>query len=69
MNKIFIICFIVSTIVSLSPMIANPTEMQDPDSIGKAVRDFLGCPGGDNKCFSGSFSYKGVEFEGTWYLK
>lgn len=69
MRKLFLICFAISAIASVSPIIANPTEMQEPDSIGKYVRDILGCPGGDNKCFSGELDIKGVSFKGTWYLK
>lgn len=37
-------------------------------SIGKTVRDVLGCPGGQNKCFSGSVKIGSIETSGTWYL-
>ncbi len=29
----------------------------------------LGCCGGDNKCFTGSFSYGEISVEGTFYMK
>lgn len=69
MKKLFLACFVISAITSLSTVLADPVDFQEADSIGKEIRDFLGCPGGDNKCFSGKISYKGASFEGTWYLK
>ncbi len=32
------------------------------------VCKYIGCCGGDDKCFSGSVSIKGVEFSGTFYM-
>lgn len=29
--------------------------------------DFIGCPGGNKKCFTGSISYGGGTISGTWY--
>lgn len=37
-------------------------------SIGKTIRDVLGCPGGQNKCFTGTVKVGSVETSGTWYL-
>lgn len=38
-------------------------------SIGDKVRDFIGCPGGNAKCFSGEVTIKGVTVSGTWYIE
>lgn len=37
-------------------------------SIGETIREVLGCPGGQNKCFTGSVKVGPVETSGTWYL-
>ena len=69
MKKIILVCLAISAITSVSTIFAKPVAFQEADSVGKMIRDFLGCPGGDNKCFSGKVKYKGVTFEGTWYLE
>lgn len=33
------------------------------------VCKYIGCCGGDFKCFSGSFSISGVELSGTFYMR
>ena len=33
------------------------------------VCKYIGCCGGDFKCFSGSFSISGVEVSGTFYMR
>lgn len=38
-------------------------------SIGDKVRDVIGCPGGNAKCFSGEVTIKGVTVSGTWYIE
>lgn len=69
MKKLFLVCIAILAITSVPTIIAKPVNFQEADSVGKTIRDLLGCPGGDNKCFSGKISYKGVSFEGTWYLE
>lgn len=32
------------------------------------VCEYIGCCGGDNKCFSGSFSYRDFSISGTFYM-
>ena len=39
------------------------------ETVADFARETLGCPGGKNKCFSGSITFKGATLEGTWYLK
>ena len=41
----------------------------DSTSIGETVRDVLGCPGGDRKCFKGKVEVGPVKVSGTWYLQ
>lgn len=54
-------------LVSVIPIFAADEEADD--SIGAAISEFLGCPGGEKKCFTGKVTIKGVEIEGTWYLE
>lgn len=53
-------------LMSTLPSIAAKEESDD--SIGALIREFLGCPGGEKKCFSGKIEYKGFILEGTWYM-
>ena len=39
------------------------------ETVADFARVTLGCPGGNNNCFSGSITFKGATLEGTWYLK
>ena len=68
MKKYFVyLCFVMFMLVSVIPIFAADEEADD--SIGATIREFLGCPGGEKKCFTGKVTIKGVEIEGTWYLE
>lgn len=49
-------------LVSAIPIFA--VDIEKDDSVGETIRELLGCPGGEKKCFSGKITVKGVEFEG-----
>ena len=49
---------------------ANVEALADGEnSPGEIVRKFLGCPGGERICFSGTITIGGVKIEGTFYLE
>lgn len=64
-----LILFGVIAFMSVASIPVFAADEETDDSIGAQVRDFLGCPGGNKKCFTGKFDFKGVSFEGTWYLE
>ncbi len=39
------------------------------ETVADFMREYFGCPGGNNKCFTGSISYGGAAINGTWYMK
>lgn len=39
------------------------------ETVADFMREYFGCPGGNNKCFTGSISYGGASINGTWYMK
>ena len=68
MKKNLLYCSLVVVLfLSFTPNIVNAAAVPE-GAVGEAIREMLGCPGGNKKCFSGTVSYNGLSFTGTWYM-
>lgn len=48
---------------------ANVEALADGEDGTNYACKYLGCCGGENKCFTGSITIGGVKFEGTFYMQ
>ena len=65
-----LLCFslFIAMFLSITPNVVKAAAVPE-GAVGEAIREILGCPGGSKKCFSGTFSYNGIAFTGTWYME
>ena len=49
--------------------LAAPQAQKKIETVADFMREYMGCPGGNQKCFVGTIGYGGFFVSGTWYKK
>ena len=65
-KKVFYL-LLLAFVGSMGTQVYAKAEVESEETVRDYVEKYLGCNGGEMKCFTGELSFKGISVSGTWY--